>query len=220
MTVRLDVLVRELPQFALGLLNTVWLCLLATALSLAVGLVLVPPLVSRRPLVRRAARLVIDGARCVPFLLLAFLVYFGLPTLGVRLDSFTAAITTLVAYNAAYMAEILRGAWVHLPEAQTETARAFGFTGLGLVRRIVLPQVLIAAGPVIGNQLIQLIKDSAFLSVITVPELTYTANAVQSVYFVPFESFALAALLYWGLCAGVERLVARGERAASAIRDA
>jgi len=89
---------------------------------------------------------------------------------------------------------------------------------LKLFRRIILPQVLIAVGPVIGNQLIQLIKDSAFLSIITVPELTFAANAVQSYYFVPFESFLFATLLYWALCGGVEWLVHRGEQYASIVR--
>ena len=103
---------------------------------------------------------------------------------------------------------------------QKDAAHAFGFTGLKLFRRIILPQVLIAVGPVIGNQLIQLIKDSAFLSIITVPELTFAANAVQSYYFVPFESFLFATLLYWALCGGVEWLVRRGEEYASIVRPA
>lgn len=218
MSPRVDVLLAEWPQLAMGLLNTVWLCAVATVLSLALGLLVVPMLVSRHPQIRWPSRALVDAARCVPFLLLAYLVYYGLPALGVSLESWTAALVTLVTYNAAYMAEILRGAWSHLAPAQAEAGRAFGFTGFTLFRRIILPQVLVAASPVIGNQLIQLVKDSAFLSVITVPELTYAANAVQSVYFVPFESFAAAALLYWALCAGIERLVAWTERAAEVVR--
>jgi polar amino acid transport system permease protein len=116
------------------------------------------------------------------------------------------------------MAEILRAAWLHLPRGQTEAGRAFGYTGIKLFRRIILPQVLIAVGPVVGNQLIQLIKDSAFLSIITLPELTYAANSVQSFYFVPFESFLVATLLYWGLCGAVEYLVHRGEGLAALVR--
>jgi len=123
-----------------------------------------------------------------------------------------------VFYNTAYMAEILRGGWMSIPVEQMETARAFGYNGSLLLRRIMLPQVLIAVGPVIGNQLIQLIKDSAFLFIITVPELTFAANYVQSYYFIPFESFLVSTLLYWFLCASVELLVQRGERWASLVR--
>jgi polar amino acid transport system permease protein len=215
---RLDILWNELPQFATGLANTVWLCALSMLLSLLLGALLMVPLMSRNKRVSRTAQTFIDAGRCIPFLLLTYLVYFALPSLGLVVDKWSAALITLVAYNTAYMAEILRGGWVHLPAGQTEAAQAFGYTGFKLFRRIVLPQVLIAVGPVIGNQLIQLIKDSAFLSIITVPELTFAANFVQSYYFVPFESFLFATLLYWALCGGVEWLVQRGEKYASIVR--
>jgi polar amino acid transport system permease protein len=220
MTLRLDVIWNELPQFALGLGNTVWLCAVSMTLSLLLGGLLMVPLMSKHRLIRAATRGIVDGGRCIPFLLLTYLVYFALPSLGLTIDKWTAALITLIAYNTVYMAEILRAGWVHLPPGQTEAAQAFGYTGLRLFRRIILPQVLIAVGPVIGNQLIQLIKDSAFLSIITVPELTFAANAVQSYYFIPFESFLVATLLYWGLCGGVEWLVRRGEKLASIVRPA
>jgi polar amino acid transport system permease protein len=216
--VRLDVIWHELPQFAIGLGNTIWLCTVSVTLSLLLGGLLVVPMMSRQRVVAGAARAIVDAGRCIPFLLLTYLVYFGLPSLGIIVDKWSAALITLVAFNTAYMAEILRGGWAHLPAGQTEAAHAFGFSGLMLFRRIILPQVLIAVGPVIGNQLIQLIKDSAFLSIITVPELTYAAQAVQSYYFVPFESFLFATLLYWALCGGVEWLVRRGERYAALVR--
>jgi polar amino acid transport system permease protein len=216
--VRLNIIWQELPQFAIGLGNTIWLCAVSMVLSLLLGGLLMVPLMSRHRLVRGVAQAIVDGGRCIPFLLLTYLVYFALPTLGLTVDKWSAALITLVAYNTAYMAEILRGGWAQLPAGQTEAAQAFGFSGLKLFRRILLPQVLIAVGPVIGNQLIQLIKDSAFLSIITVPELTFAAQAVQSYYFVPFESFLFATLLYWALCGGVEWLVRRGEKYASIVR--
>jgi polar amino acid transport system permease protein len=219
-TVRLGVIWQELPQFARGLGNTVWLCGVSMTLSLLLGGLLVGPLMSRHRIIRGAAKVFVDGGRCIPFLLLTYLVYFALPSLGLTIDKWTAALVTLVVYNTAYMAEILRAGWAHLPAGQTEAAQAFGYSGVKLFRRIILPQVLIAVGPVVGNQLIQLIKDSAFLSIITVPELTFAANAVQSYYFVPFESFLFATLLYWALCGGVEWLVRRGEQLAAIVRPA
>jgi polar amino acid transport system permease protein len=218
MTVRLDVVWKEAPQFAAGVGNTIWLSGVSMALSLLLGALLLGPLMSRNAIVRRAAGALVDAGRCIPFLLLTYIVYFGLPSAGVVLDKWTAALTTLVLYNTAYMAEILRAGWASLPSEQTQAARAFGYSGLLMLRRIILPQVLIAVGPVIGNQLIQLIKDSAFLSIITIPELTFAANAVQSYYFVPFESFLVATLLYWALCGGIEWLVRRGEKWAAFVR--
>ena len=218
MTFRLDVIWKEAPQFAAGLGNTVWLCLVAMMFSLVLGALLLGPLTSRRRGLRVVAQAIVDGGRCIPFLLLTYIVYFALPAVGIVLDKWTAALSTLTLYNTAYMAEILRSGWMSIPPGQIEAARAYGYGGFLLLRRIMLPQVLIAIGPVIGNQLIQLIKDSAFLSIITVPELTFAANFVQSYYFIPFESFLVSTLLYWILCGGIEWLVRRGESWASLVR--
>lgn len=219
MTFRTDIIWKEAPQFAVGLGNTLWLCGLAMILSLLLGALLLRPLTSRGRYVRRSAQAVVDSGRCIPFLLFAYIVYFALPAVGIVLDKWTAALTTLVLYNTTYMAEILRAGWISIPPEQVQTARAFGYSGFRLLRRIMLPQVLIAVGPVIGNQLIQLIKDSAFLSIITIPELTFAANYVQSYYFIPFESFMVATLLYWALCGGIEWLVRRSEKWASRVRQ-
>src|SRR5437763_14992169 len=164
-------------------------------LSLLLGVVFVLPLMSRRRYVRGMARGLVDSGRCIPFLLLTYLVYYALPSLGLSLDKWTAALITLVIYNTAYMAEILRAAWVHLPQGQTEAGRAFGYTGVRLFRRIILPQVLIAVGPVVGNQLIQLIKESAFLYIISVPEFKYVGKYVQTFYFLPIELFITTSLI-------------------------
>jgi polar amino acid transport system permease protein len=99
-----------------------------------------------------------------------------------------------------------------------EAGHAFGFVGLNLFRRIVLPPVILAAIPMIGNQLIQIIKDSAFLTIIAVPELTHEASSIQATYFVPFAAFVTAVLLYWVLCLIVEAAVAGVGRMAAARR--
>lgn len=213
MNLRFDVVWEQAPAFAMGLWNTVWICALGTLLALLLGMLLVLPLVSHVRLLRLSVRAIVEGARAIPFLMLAYLVYYGLPSLGVTLDSWQTAILVIVIYNAAYIAEILRAAWVNLPRGQTEAARSYGFTGLKLLQRIILPQVIISAAPVLGNQLIQIIRDSSFLAIITVPELTFTAKAIQSEAFVPFESFITAALLYWAICLVVEFGVKRLELA-------
>ena len=206
------------PLFLDGLLNTVWLCGLTAVVSLLLAMLLALPLMSRLLPVRATARLVVDSVRSVPFLLLAYMVYYCLPAIGISLSSWAAGLITLVVYNTAYFAEILRGAWSHLPPQQEEGGRAFGFSGLRLFAYIIGPQLFIAAGPVLGNQLIQVIKDSAFLMVITIPELTFRANQVQSILFVPFETFIIAGCLYWIVCNSVEWLVRRLDRVAETRR--
>lgn len=204
MNIQFNVVIEQFPQFLEGLWNTVWLCSVGTVISLLLGILLLIPLTSPYPIARNSVRAFIDAARAVPFLMLAYFVYYGLPSLGVTLNSWTTAVLTIIIYNTAYMAEILRSAWKSLPTGQIEAGRAYGFHGWQLLRRIILPQVLLAAVPVLGNQFIQVIKDSAFLSIITIQELTFVARSVQSTYYVPFESFFVAAILYWLLCLTVE----------------
>ena len=137
-----------------------------------------------------------------------------LPAVNVRLSRWTCGLSALVAYNTAYFAEILRGAWAHLPYEQEEAGRAYGYAGLGLYRRIILPQIFIAASPILGNQMITLVKNSAFLMVITIPDLTFMANQVQAIYFVPLETMLVAVALYWVICSAIEWTVRRMDRVA------
>jgi polar amino acid transport system permease protein len=205
-------------RLLVGFGNTVVLSLLATAAALTLASPITIALMSHRRPVRALARGLVDGMRCIPFLLLAYIVYYALPTLAIRLDNWTAGLCALVIYNAAYMAEILRGAWASLPREHVEAGLAFGFSGLKLYRRIILPPIVLACMPVLGNQMIQIIKDSAFLTIIAVPELTHEASAIQSTYYVPFAAFISAVLLYWVLCRLVEISVGAVERRARARR--
>jgi polar amino acid transport system permease protein len=116
------------------------------------------------------------------------------------------------------MAEILRGAWSAQPVDPIDAGYAFGFSGLGHFRRIVLPPLLLSAAPVVGNQIIQIVKDSAFLTVIALPELTHAASSIQSRHYIPFAAFITAVLLYWTLCLVIEACVASIGRLAEARR--
>ena len=201
-----------------GFLNTALLAVFAALGSLLLGGLLAPALMSRRPAAQRLATVLVDVMRCVPFLLFAYIVYYGLPSLGIQMDSWTSGLLALILYNAAYMAELIRAAWSGLPQEQIEAGAAFSFHGLGLFRRVILPPVVLAAMPMLGNQVIQIIKDSAFLTIITVRELTHEAAAIQSQYFVPFGSFIVALGLYWLLCLLVEGGVGLTGRYAEARR--
>jgi polar amino acid transport system permease protein len=201
-----------------GLGNTTILSILSATAALLLGFILTPALMSKQTWLAWIARGFVDGMRCVPFLLFAYIVYYGLPSLGLRLDNWTSGLAALAIYNAAYMAEILRGAWAAQPREPIEAGQAFGFSGLALFRRIVLPPLVLAAGPVIGNQMIQIVKDSAFLTIIALPELTHAASSIQSRHYVPFAAFITAVFLYWGLCLVIEAGVGSIDRLAAARR--
>lgn len=212
MTLQFKVVIDQLPKFLEGLWNTIWLCSTGTAVSLIFGIVLLVPLISSSSAARTSVQVFIDAMRSIPFLMLAYFVYYGLPSWGITFGSWTTAVVTIIIYNTAYMAEILRAAWRSLPRGQIEAGQAYGFSGWQMMKRIILPQVVLSSVPVLGNQFIQVIKDSAFLSIITIQELTFVARSIQSTYYVPFESFLVAAILYWALCLTVEFAVQQVEK--------
>lgn len=191
-----------------GFGNTLLLSVIAGLCALPLGALLSMLLVRKTTPLAIATRVFVDAMRCTPFLLFAYIIYYGLPSVGVQFDNWGAGIVALTVYHTAYMAEILAGAWAAQPRAPIEAGHAFGYSGLSLFRRIVLPPMLLSAGPVLGNQVIQIVKDSAFLTVIALPELTHAASSIQSRHYVPFAAFIVAVLMYWALCLVVEAGVA------------
>jgi polar amino acid transport system permease protein len=187
-----------------GLMNTVTLLLMAGVMAIGLGIALAVAMMSPKRLVASAAGAYVELFRCAPFLLLLYVIYFGLPSLGLRIGNWWSGLIALVIYNTAYMAVIVQSAWAALPADAIEAGRACGFSQTRLVLRIVLPMIRPRAAPMIGNQLIQLAKDSALLTVIAVAELTYELTRVQATHFIPFAAFITALLLYWVICLAIE----------------
>lgn len=159
-----------------------------------------------------ALRGYINALRMLPFLIFVYLLYYGLPALGLRLSALQAGLLALTLYHGAYVAEILRGAWLTLPRGMLEAAYAHGYGRGKAFLRIVLPQLVMRTRAVLGNQAIMCLKDTSFLSIITVTELTAAANAVQSRYFIPIEAFVVAIGLYWAIGLGIEAVVRQARR--------
>ncbi|MNG12139.1 Arginine ABC transporter permease protein ArtQ [compost metagenome] len=130
------------------------------------------------------------------------------------MDVWSAGFIALITYHGAYFAEILRAARTSLPSGQAEAACAHGFINSKMYWRILLPQMVMRSGPLFGNQLVCLLKDTAFLSIITLMDLTAAASAVQAKYFVPLPPFIFVIVLYWSITLCVEALLRRlGRRA-------
>jgi polar amino acid transport system permease protein len=149
---------------------------------------------------RRLLIILIDIMRMLPFLIYAYLLYYGLPAVGVRLDAWSAGIIALTTYHGAYFAEILRGLRANIAKGQVDAALAHGYGKYKMMWYLILPQIFFRSGPLLGNQLIYLLKDTAFLTIITVKELTAAASSIQSIYFIPLEAFIVAIGLYWMVC--------------------
>jgi polar amino acid transport system permease protein len=194
-----------------GLLATLGLFVLSTTCAFVLGCILVFLLEEGNRL-SKVLRVSINLMRTLPFLILAYLLYYGLPELGVRMSAWTAGLLALVVYHAAYFAEILRGCRLVMPEGYIEAAKAHGFTPLRLYLRITLPQLVIKTRPLLGNQLIIALKDTAFLTIITVQELTAAANSVQSTYFIPTQAFVVVIVVYWLISICLELALKRAGR--------
>lgn len=194
---------QQRDAMASGLLTTLEISIAAGLLAAILGTVIFSGLISRVRFIRWGVSGFVDLMRCVPFMLFCYLMYYGLPYVGITLGNFTVGIVSLSIYHASYMAELLRGAWKEMPKDTVEAGTAFGFHGWHLLR-IILPPLVITAMPTLGSAFMQIIKDSAFLVIIAVQELTYAANEIQSTYYIPFASFISAVLCYWVLCLVVE----------------
>lgn len=194
-----------------GLLATLGLFVLSISCAFVLGCVIVF-LLEEGNWLSKVLRVSINVMRTLPFLILAYLLYYGLPALGVRMSAWTAGLLALVIYHAAYFAEILRGSRLVMPEGYIEAAKAQGFTPMRLYLRITLPQLMIKTRPLLGNQLIIALKDTAFLTIITVQELTAAANSVQSTYFIPTQAFVVVIVMYWLISIGMELALKRAGR--------
>lgn len=190
-----------------GFQNTLWL-FAGSALGAALLGALMTMGLRRSGSAGWLTRGAVDAMRMLPFLLYAYLLYYGLPAIGVRLSAWTVGFAGLITYHAAYVAEILRGAWAVLPTGQIEAARACGYRRFTLYRVIILPQLVLRSGPVLGNQAIILLKDTAFLSIITVRELTAAASSIQSTFFIPYQALLVAIIFYWMTSLLIEAMTA------------
>ncbi|GAB7015681.1 amino acid ABC transporter permease [Methanogenium cariaci] len=131
-----------------------------------------------------------------PLLLMLFILYFGLPSVGITLSAFVASLVGFIMCNGAYNSEYIRGAISSVKEGQMIAAQALGMTRMQAVRHIILPQALIRAIPGLSNEFIYLIKYSSLAYMLTVVELTGSGKMVATKYFAYTEVFLAVGLGY------------------------
>jgi polar amino acid transport system substrate-binding protein len=163
---------KYLPLLLRGALVTVELSVLAMAFAVVVGLVVVLLRMYAMAPVRWLARAYVEVMRGTPLLIQLFLIYYGLPQIGIRLNPFFAGILGLGLNYAASESENYRAGIQSIPKGQTEAAQALGMSRWQSLRHIVLPQALRVVIPPVTNDFIAMFKDSSIVSVITMVELT------------------------------------------------
>ena len=171
--------------------------------------------ISKRKWARRFSIGYISLFQGTPLLMQLFLVFFGLPMLGFRIEAWTAAAVALTLCASAYLGEIWRGGVEALPRGQWDAGASLGLHYFQELRGIILPQAFaITRAPIVGF-LVQLIKSTALASIIGFEELMRTANAISNATFEPFTVYGLVALIYFALCFPLTRYARVLERRAA-----
>jgi len=207
MTFDLSVVRYGLPLLLGGLLNTVLFSLSAIAIALVLAPVIAVGRLSGRAWLRWPATCYVEAVRNTPFLIQAFLFFYGLAALGIRVNAVLAGIMTLSIFGTATFSESFRGAIRSVPRGQLESARAVGMSYRLALQRVIFPQMWGYLIPSLANQAAGVIKECAVLSVITVPEVAMAAQFVIGETFAPAETYAMVAVLYWALTSAVTGLI-------------
>lgn len=194
-----SILADHWDDYIAGFVHTIQASVLALIGSFLVGTVIaVFRIAPIRPL-NWLGTAYVEFVRNIPLLLIVFIFYFGVPSLGVPLDGFLAGTLGLTVYTAAFIAEAIRAGILAIPKGQIEAARSSGLTYLQTMAHIVLPQAIKLVIPPLGNQFLNLVKNSSILGVVAGLDLMYHADLVSSKTFVVFDVYIFVALFYLAL---------------------
>ena len=204
-----------------GLLLTLAVSLSALALSVVFGTLMGLLRFVGVPVLAPLGNAYVTVVRGIPLIVLLSVVYYGLPTLGLTLPGFPAAVLALGLYSSAYTSEIVRGGLSSVPVGQIEAARSLGLSRSAALRTVVLPQAWRVALPALGNEFISLILGSSLASAVTLQELFSQGRFITNATYRQFEVYAVLALIYFVLTFLLTRVVnwlerrySRGERLA------
>ena len=200
------------PELAWGALHT----LVLSGIAMGIGMVVAVAGALGKTQGPKPLRIVIDAyielIRNTPFLIQIFMIFFGLPSLGIRLSSNTAAVIALVINVSAYGIEIIRAGIESIAIGQIEAGRALGLRPLQIFRHIILKPAVHAIYPSLTSQFILLMLNSSVCSAIAASELTAAAGDIQSrtfrsfeVYFVITCMYFAMSVLFWGIFGAIEK---------------
>ena len=208
----LGLIVDSVPFLLRGAVYTVQVSVLAIAVGLVLGWLFGLAAVSGVTALRAVTGCYVQFIRGTPLLVQIFLIYFGLPVLGLNLPAYWSGVIALGLNSGGFQAEIVRAGIESIDRGQTEAARSIGMSSLQTLLFILVPQTVRRVIPPLTNELITLTKSSSLLSAIAVLELTHAGQAVIARTFAPFEIYAAVAVLYLILIAVLSRGSALLER--------
>ncbi|MGQ9623670.1 MAG: amino acid ABC transporter permease [Candidatus Caldatribacteriaceae bacterium] len=207
----LHALYKALPPLLVGATVTLKITSLSIALGLCIGIIAGLARVWPNRVLQALSGAYIEIIRGTPLLVQIFLVYFGLPALGLNLDPFIAGVIAMGVNSGAYVGEIVRGGIESIARGQMEAALSLGMTWKQAMYYVVLPQAFVRILPPLGNEFIALLKDSSLVSTIAIAELTRTGQIIITRTFKSFEIWSGVALFYFLMTYIISRIVRLSE---------
>ncbi len=179
-----------------GIILTIQITAVATVFGLIIGTIMSGLQLMKNRVINNIIQMYIEIIRNTPFLVQLFFVYFGLPTLGIRLEAYQAALIALTINIGAYATEIVRAGIESISKGQIEAGRSLGLSGVQIFLYIILKPALMTVYPALTSQFILIMLNTAVISIISVQELSYQAKYLQSRTFRNFEIYFFVTLLY------------------------
>ena len=180
--------------------TTIEISLLATIFSAILGVFFALMRTSRNAALRTIGATYVEIVRNMPLIVLLYLIFFGLPALGLVLSGYLCGLIALTLNSASFMTEIFRAGLMAIARGQYEAARAQGMTRVQMYRFVILPQIFRVSYAALGNQVIGVIMGSSIMMIATVEEVTAWMANTGSVTYRYFETFLVAAIVYLVLC--------------------
>ena len=206
----LSIMGKALPLVLSGLWTTLLICIVVIPLGLFGGVLVAAISLSHSAWLRRATRLLVDLFRALPPLVLLIMVYSGLPFIGIRLTPLAAVSIAFFLNNSSYYGEIFRAGIESVPSGQWEAARSTGLSAMQTFLFVVLPQGVRNVLPDLVSNTIEVVKLTSLASVVSMPEMLYSADMARSLTF-NASPIVLAAAIYLAILWPAVRLVSRLE---------
>jgi polar amino acid transport system permease protein len=191
-----NVLSSYAPDLWSGFLTTLECWVLGVALGALIGFFVAILFVYAPRILRIICRVYVEIIRGTPFLVQLFLIHYGTPVFGLYPEAMDSGVIGLAIYGSAYFAEIFRAGFLSVPKGQLEAAEMFGFSRWQMVYRLQAPQMLVMILPAMINLIIILSKETAVLSIVTVPELTSVFRQIGTETFAYIETLMALCLVY------------------------
>ncbi|MBQ2115675.1 MAG: amino acid ABC transporter permease [Lachnospiraceae bacterium] len=195
-----------------GIMVTIPLTIISFSIAMIIAIIVAMIQFAKIPVLRQIARFYIWIVRGTPLLVQLYVVFFGLPKLGVIIDPFLCAVLVFSINEGAYCAETMRAALESVSVGQIEAGYCVGLSYLQIMRRIVLPQALRTAFPPLSNSLIGMVKDTSLAANITVAEMFMATQRIVARTYEPLALYIEVALIYLFFSTVLTRLQNVGEK--------